>query len=30
MHELLPTFIFLAGCGQLSVLIASSLVPLRL
>lgn len=26
----LPTLIFLAGCGQLSVLIASALVPLRL
>jgi len=26
----LPTLIFLAGCGQLSVLVASALVPLRL
>lgn len=27
MHELLPNLIFYAGCGQLCVLIASSLVP---
>ncbi len=30
MKELLPTLIFLAGCGQLSVLVASALVPIRL
>ena len=30
MNEHLPTAIFLAGCLQLCVLIASSLVPLRL
>ena len=30
MREHLPTLIFLAGCGQLGVLIASALVPLRL
>jgi hypothetical protein len=30
MRNVLPTLIFVAGCLQLSVLIASSLVPLRL
>jgi hypothetical protein len=30
MREHLPTLIFLAGFGQLSVLVASALVPLRL
>jgi hypothetical protein len=30
MNELLPMLIFAAGIGQLSVLIASALVPLRL
>src|SRR6188768_1814392 len=30
MNEYLPTMIFIAGCLQLCVLIASSLVPLRL
>ena len=30
MNELLPKLIFAAGIGQLSVLIASALVPLRL
>ena len=30
MNEHLPTIIYLAGCAQLCVLIASSLVPLRL
>ena len=30
MKDYLPTSIFLAGCAQLCVLIASSLVPLRL
>ena len=30
MYEHLPTAIFLAGCAQLCVLIASALVPLRL
>jgi hypothetical protein len=30
MRELLPTLLFLAGIGQLSVLIASALVPIRL
>jgi uncharacterized membrane protein YhaH (DUF805 family) len=30
LRELLPTLILLAGAGQLSVLVASSLVPLRL
>ncbi len=30
MRELLPTLIWLAGAGQLSVLIASALVPFRL
>jgi hypothetical protein len=30
MNEHLPTLIFVAGCLQLCVLIASSLVPLRL
>ncbi|MGH9966753.1 MAG: hypothetical protein ACREBG_02805 [Pyrinomonadaceae bacterium] len=30
MQELMPTLIFLAGAGQLCVLIASALVPLRL
>jgi alginate O-acetyltransferase complex protein AlgI len=30
MREVLPTLILIAGAGQLSVLIASSLVPLRL
>ena len=30
MREYLPTLIFLAGIGQLSVLVASALVPLRL
>ena len=30
MTEHLPVAIFLAGCGQLCILIASSLVPMRL
>jgi hypothetical protein len=30
MKEYLPNLIFIAGCGQLSVLIASALVPIRL
>jgi hypothetical protein len=30
MNEYLPTLIFIAGCLQLCVLIASSLVPVRL
>jgi hypothetical protein len=30
MKNLLPTLIFIAGIGQLSVLVASALVPLRL
>jgi hypothetical protein len=30
MKEYLPTLIFLAGVGQLSVLVASALVPIRL
>jgi hypothetical protein len=30
MRELLPTLILIAGAGQLSVLFASALVPLRL
>jgi hypothetical protein len=30
MDPLLPTLIFLAGIGQLGVLVASSLVPIRL
>lgn len=30
MQELMPTLIFLAGVGQLGVLIASALVPLQL
>lgn len=30
MRDVLPTLILLAGAGQLSVLVASSLVPLRL
>lgn len=30
MHEYLPNMIFLVGFGQLAVLIASALVPLRL
>lgn len=30
MREALPTLIFLAGFGQLSVLVASALVPIRL
>jgi hypothetical protein len=30
MSDVLPTLIFLAGIGQASVLIASSLVPIRL
>lgn len=30
MREYLPTLIFVAGLGQLSVLVASALVPLRL
>ena len=30
MTEVLPTLIFAAGAGQLCVLIASALVPLRL
>lgn len=30
MKDYLPTLIFVAGCGQLSVLVASALVPIRL
>ena len=30
MREYLPTLITIAGCGQLSVLVASALVPVRL
>ena len=30
MRESLPTLITIAGCGQLSVLVASALVPVRL
>ena len=30
MRELLPTLIMLAGAGQLSVLVASTIVPVRL
>jgi hypothetical protein len=30
MREYLPTLIFVAGLGQLSVLVASALVPIRL
>ena len=30
MNEYLPNLLFVAGCAQLGVLIASSLVPLRL
>ena len=30
MREYLPTLITIAGCGQLSVLVASALVPVQL